>query len=117
MTEPSPQKDERIEILFRNGTITVVGIVLAFSLGFLTHWAANPVPWQKIHLVAVAPILLGIALQVKALADLLHVESLRRAVHDRATRFFLAGLVLTSVGVGAAILLDVFEVAAHTLIG
>ena len=38
MTEPTPQKDERIEILFRNGTITVVGIVLAFSLGFLTHW-------------------------------------------------------------------------------
>ncbi|WP_165448740.1 hypothetical protein [Rhizobium ruizarguesonis] len=31
-----------IETLFRNGTITVVGVVLSFSLGFLTQWASNP---------------------------------------------------------------------------
>jgi uncharacterized membrane protein len=105
------QPDDRIEILFRNGTITVVGIVVAFSLGFLTQWASNPIPWQQSHLVAVAPIILGIALQMKSLADLLRHESLRRSVHDRAVRFFMVGLILTFVGVGAAILLDVFQVA------
>jgi hypothetical protein len=105
------QPDDRIEILFRNGTITVVGIVVAFSLGFLTQWASNPIPWQQSHLVAVAPIILGIALQMKSLADLLRHESLRRSVHDRAVRFFMVGLILTFVGVGAAILLDVFQIA------
>lgn len=105
------QPDDRIEILFRNGTITVVGIVVAFSLGFLTQWASNPVPWQQSHLVAVAPIILGIALQMKSLADLLRHESLQRLVHDRAVRFFMVGLILTFVGVGAAILLDVFQIA------
>jgi uncharacterized membrane protein len=105
------QPDDRIEILFRNGTITVVGIVVAFSLGFLTQWASNPIPWQQSHPVAVAPIILGIALQMKSLADLLRHESLRRSVHDRAVRFFMVGLILTFVGVGAAILLDVFQIA------
>lgn len=105
------QPDDRIEILFRNGTITVVGIVVAFSLGFLTQWASNPIPWQQSHLVAVAPIIIGIALQMKSLADLLRHESLRRSVHDRAVRFFMVGLILTFVGVGAAILLDVFQIA------
>ncbi len=99
--------EERIEILFRNGTITVVSIVVAFSLGFLTQWASNPIPWQETHVVAVLPIVAGIALQMKALADLLRHESLRRSVHDRAVRFFMAGLILAFAGVGAAILLDV----------
>ena len=117
MDQQDPDKDERIEIVFRNGTITVVGVVVAFSLGFITNWAGNPIPWQKIHLLAVVPILVGIALQVKALSDLLHVESLRRVVHDRAIRFFLAGLILTAIGVGTAILLDVFEFTAVTMMG
>lgn len=111
MADKQPDGDERVEILFRNGTITVVGIVVAFSLGFLTHWAANPIPWQQMHLVAVVPIIAGIALQMKALADLLHQRSLLRSVHDRAVRFFMIGLVLTFVGVGAAILLDVTQLA------
>ena len=111
MADRQPDGDERVEILFRNGTITVVGIVVAFSLGFLTHWASNPIPWQQSHLVAVVPIIAGIALQMKALADLLHQRSLLRSVHDRAVRFFMIGLVLTFVGVGAAILLDVTQLA------
>jgi hypothetical protein len=48
---------------------------------------------------------------MKSLADLLHQESLLRSVHDRAVRFFMIGLVLTFVGVGAAILLDVTQLA------
>ena len=117
MTEPGPENDERIEIIFRNGTITVVGIVVAFSLGFLTHWAANPIPWEQVHLLAVVPILTGIALQMKALSDLLHLQSLRRSVHDRAIHIFLAGLILTFGGVGAAILLDVLQMTGSTVLG
>lgn len=105
--------EERVEPVFRNGTITVVGIVLAFSLGFVTNWAANPIPWHRIDLLAVIPILIGIGLQIKSLADLMHVESLERRRHDRATRIFMGGLLFTAAGVAVAILLDVFRITGE----
>lgn len=113
MDEQDPKKD-LIEPVFRNGTVTTVGILLAFSLGFITHWAANPIPWQSYHLVAVLPILVGIALQMRALAMLLDTKSLQRSIHARANRIFITGLVLTACGVGGAILLDFFEIAGKS---
>ncbi|MBZ9862255.1 hypothetical protein [Mesorhizobium sp. CA12] len=107
-------RDERVEPVFRNGTITIVGILLAFSLGFITHWAANPIPWQTYHLIAVVPILVGIALQIRALAILLDIKSLQRSIHDRASRIFLAGLIFAACGVALAILLDFFDISAKS---
>ncbi|PZV34493.1 hypothetical protein [Mesorhizobium kowhaii] len=111
MDEHDP-KEELIETIFRNGTITVVGILLAFSLGFVTHWAANPMPWRLYDLFAIVPILVGIALQMRALSILLDMSSLRRPIYERANRIFMAGVILTACGVGLAILLDVFEMSA-----
>lgn len=107
-------KEDLIEPVFRNGTVTAVGILLAFSLGFVTHWAANPIPWQTYHLVAVLPILVGIALQMRALSLLLDIKSLQRRVYERANRIFIAGLVFTACGVGLAILLDFFDIATKS---
>ncbi|MDX8440105.1 hypothetical protein [Mesorhizobium australafricanum] len=113
MDEQDP-KEEVVETVFRNGTVTTVGILLAFSLGFITHWAANPIPWQTYHLVAVLPILVGIALQMRALAMLLDMKSLQRRVFERANRIFITGLIFTACGVGAAILLDFFDIAVKS---
>jgi len=107
-------KDEQVETTFRNGTVTTVGILLAFSLGFITHWAANPIPWRTYHLVAVLPILVGIALQMRALAMLLDIKSLQRRIFERANRIFIIGLIFTACGVGGAILLDFFDIAAKS---
>jgi hypothetical protein len=85
-----------------------------FSLGFITHWAANPIPWQTYHLIAVLPILVGIALQMRALAMLLDIKSLQRRIFERANRIFITGLVFTACGVGAAILLDFFDIAVKS---
>jgi hypothetical protein len=105
------EPDELIETIFRNGTLTVVGIVLAFSLGFVTHWAANPIPWQPEDGFALLPILLGIALQIKALSELLKHQCLKKQRFERANRIFMTGLLLTSGGVALAILFDFFEVS------
>ncbi|MER9231672.1 hypothetical protein NKI56_06145 [Mesorhizobium sp. M0622] len=113
MGEHDPN-EEPIETVFRNGTITTVGILLAFSLGFITHWAANPIPWQTYHLLAVLPILIGIGLQMRALAMLLDTKSLQRRVYERASRFFMTGLIFTGCGVGLAILLDFFEISTKS---
>ncbi|TPN74908.1 hypothetical protein FJ987_28565 [Mesorhizobium sp. CU2] len=113
MDEQAP-KEELVETTFRNGTVTTVGILLAFSLGFITHWAANPIPWQAYHLIAVLPILVGIALQMRALAMLLDIKSLQRRIFERANRIFITGLVFTACGVGGAILLDFFAIATRS---
>ena len=60
MNKPPPT----IDATFRNGSMTAVGIILGFSLSFITRWGANPVPWQVVDLVAVVPLLAGIAFQV-----------------------------------------------------
>ncbi|MCA0051658.1 hypothetical protein LB577_32665 [Mesorhizobium sp. B283B1A] len=113
MDEQDPEED-LIETVFPNGTVTTVGILLAFSLGFITHWAANPIPWQTYHLVAVLPILAGIALQMRALSLPLDTKSLQRRVFGRANRIFIAGLVFTACGVGMTILLDFFDIATRS---
>ncbi|MDX8537413.1 hypothetical protein RFM23_07230 [Mesorhizobium abyssinicae] len=113
MDEQDPKQD-LIEPVFRNGTVTTVGILLAFSLGFITHWAANPIPWQTYHLLAVLPILVGIALQMRALSLLLDVSSLQKPIYERANRIFITGLIFTASGVGLAILLDFFEIAGKS---
>lgn len=103
--------DDLIETIFRNGTLTVVGIVLAFSLGFVTHWAANPIPWQAEDGFALLPMLVGIVLQIRALSHLLKHDCLKKRAFERASRIFMRGLILTSGGVILAILLDFFEVS------
>lgn len=113
MGEHDPN-EEPIETVFRNGTITTVGILLAFSLGFITHWAANPIPWEIYHLAAVVPILIGIALQIRALRLLLDITSLQRRVYERANRIF--SLIFTACGVGLAMLLDFYDLSTKSAV-
>jgi len=110
MSDPGPDR-HNIELLFRNGSVTVVGVLTGFSLTFLTAWAANPVPWQLHDLIGMAPLAAGIVCQLIALAVLLHPNSLERARYDRAIRIFLAGLILVSCGVALAIGVDAFTIA------
>lgn len=95
-----------IETVFRNGTITVVGVVLSFSLGFLTQWASNPIPWTIADLPTLFLISIGVGLQLRSLALLLRTESLKKSVYDRASRYFLRGIVTTGSGVFVAIVID-----------
>jgi hypothetical protein len=105
---------ECIEAVFRNGSVTVVGVVAGFSLSFLTAWAANPLPWQLHDLVGLVPLMIGIALQLAALAGLLQPSSLERPRYDRAVRLFLIGLVLVAAGVVIAIGIDAVKVAERS---
>jgi hypothetical protein len=104
--EPSPQRTS-IDATFRNGSLTAIGVVAGFSLGFLSRWAATPGEWSNADLVAVAAITLGIAFQIKALASLLSVTSLILTRYNRAVRIFMIGLILVAVGVVLAIFADI----------
>jgi hypothetical protein len=111
-----PASDEpRIDSTFRNGSVTAVGIILGFSLGFLSQWASNPIAWSAVDIAAAAPIITGIGLQGKAFADLLSTQSLILANYDRARRIFLIGLGLVAGGVAVAIILDILGLGPRTL--
>jgi len=112
---PATEGEKQIDASFRNGTVTAVGIVLGFSLGFLSHWAANPIAWSKVDILAALPLIAGIGLQVKALADLLSTSSLLARNYNRAKHLFILGLLLVSAGVAAAILLDILGLGPRTL--
>ncbi len=102
---------------FRNGSVTVVGVVTAFSLGFLTAWGTAPSPWTLRDLIAVTPIGAGVVLQLWSLAAMLSVRSLELAYYNRAIRVFLVGLVVVSLGVGVALVASVQMVSdAHHVI-
>jgi hypothetical protein len=107
--------DGRIDATFRNGSVTAVGIVLGFSLGFLSQWASNPIAWSRVDIVAALPLIAGTALQGKAFADLLSIRSLNLSNYERARTTFLIGLGLAAMGIALAILLDILGLGPRTL--
>jgi hypothetical protein len=104
-----------IDSTFRNGSLTAIGVVVGFSLGFLSRWASTPGEWARSDLVAVTAITLGIALQIKALAELLSRQSLAAHRYDRAVRIFLTGLILVAIGVVLAIFAEVLGLGGNIL--
>ena len=106
---------KRIDATFRNGSVTACGIILGFSLGFLSQWAANPIAWSRVDIAAAIPIMVGIVFQGKAFADLLSVNSLIASNYERARNVFLAGLALVALGIAVAILLDILGLGPRTL--
>ena len=80
--EPLPVR-KQIDSTFRNGSVTAIGVVLAFSLGFLNNWSSLPTAWIPEDLIAVALIAGGIAFQIWAMAGMLSVASLEVPVYQR----------------------------------
>jgi len=97
-----PHKDQtpqRLEASFRIGSMTTVGVLAAFSLTFLTTWAALPGRWQLYDLFGLAVMVIGSILQLVAIALLLRADSLERPRYDYAVRWFLIGLALVMLGI------------------
>jgi hypothetical protein len=101
--------EQLVEMLFRNGTLTVSGILLSFSLSFVTQWANNPVAWTLTDLPTVILLSAGIVCQITALVKLLRHDSVKRTMYDRATRYMVAGVSLTGTGVISAMVIDLIK--------
>ncbi len=106
---PQPAKEEtpqRIEVGFRIGSFAAIGVLAAFSLTFLTTWAALPGRWQTYDLFGLAFMMVGSFFQLVSIALLLRVDSLERPRYERAARWFLIGLVLVMVGITVSLVGD-----------
>jgi hypothetical protein len=116
MSKSPPKSTAKIDATFRNGSMTAIGIILGFSLSFITRWGANPVPWQVVDLFAVVPLLTGIAFQIWAFATMLKPESIEIEVYTRAKNHFLLGLMGVLAGTGIAILLDILKLSTPDML-
>ena len=103
--EPTP----RIDATFRNGSLTAIGIVLGFSLGFTAQWATDDSPWILSDYVAAIALTIGIVLQIMSLAEMLEVNSLEIPVYQRAKNHFMHGLMVTAVGIALVIVVNAVQ--------
>jgi hypothetical protein len=115
MSEPGP--DDRIDATFRNGSLTAAGIILGFSLNFISLWVSNPNNWSRIDILPMLFLTVGIALQVKVFADLLARDSLVASKYDRSRRLFLIGLIIVAVGMGIALINDILGLGSMQMLG
>jgi hypothetical protein len=112
-----PDPEERIDATFRNGSLTAAGIILGFSLNFISTWVSNPNDWSAIDILPMLFLVAGIAVQVKVFADLLARDSLIAAKYDRCRRLFLIGLSIVAVGMGIALVNDILGLGKMRLLG
>ncbi|MBY3484607.1 hypothetical protein [Rhizobium laguerreae] len=115
MSEPDP--DEKIDATFRNGSLTAAGIILGFSLNFVSVWVSNPNDWSRIDILPMLFLTVGIAVQVKVFADLLARDSLFAAKYDRSRRLFLIGLGIVAAGMGVALVNDILGLGRMRMLG
>ena len=106
------EKSSEIDSTFRNGSVTAIGVVLSFSLGFLNNWASQPAVWRAPDLAAIATIAAGLGCQFRALAGMLSITSLQLPVYKRLIRIFLVGLALVVGGVAIALTGDAIVFSA-----
>ena len=62
-----PDIPERIADTHRNGSRTAIGIVLGFSLTFLSTWSQSPGEWKTEGIPVILLLLAGIAVQFTSL--------------------------------------------------
>ncbi|MFG1298624.1 hypothetical protein V5F49_02395 [Xanthobacter sp. V3C-3] len=103
---------QAIDPVFRNGSVTAIGVVVGFSLAFLANWALSPGRWHGPAVVAFVLLGLGIGFQIRALAGMLELGSLEQLRYERLVRSFVRGIYLTAAGVLLALLADVTGLAA-----
>lgn len=93
----------------RSGSITGVGIVLGFSLTFLWQFSTAPDPWTLRGVFPLIAILIGIALQMRALFGVLGLPPLSVRRHKTVLAIFLAGVGFVLTGLAAKLTIDVWH--------
>lgn len=112
MTEEKPPP-ERIDSSFRYGSAIMIGVIAGFSLGFLTSWAANPLPWEWPDLFGLIPLVIGVVLELISVWMLLDPRSLEMRYYMRSIRFFKVGVILVGIGVTLAVAVDYVALTQH----
>ncbi len=85
---------------YRQGVITAITVMLGFSLYFLRFWNFEaPGTWSALSVFAASLIVLSVSAQLVALWRSLQVADDAEPIYQVTLRWFLAGVVLSLLGV------------------
>ena len=88
---------------YRQGVVTAISVILGFALYFLRFWSLEaPGNWSWISLFAAVPVVLSIVCLAVALWRSLQVADDDEPVYRKTLKWFLAGLMLSVIGVFAS---------------
>ena len=97
---------------YRQGVVTAISVILGFALYFLRFWSIEaPGDWTWISVIAALPVVLSIMCLAIALWRSLQVADDDERVYRKTLKWFLAGVLLSMVGVlaGAFALSGLFD--------
>ena len=101
--EKKPPAGPGLPVGYRQGVITAITVMLAFSLYFLRFWNFEaPGAWNSLSVIAAGLIVVSILIQLVALWRSLQVADESEAVYRRTLQWFLAGIVSVLLGVMVA---------------
>ncbi|MDW6021164.1 hypothetical protein SAZ10_05230 [Mesorhizobium sp. BAC0120] len=101
--EKKPPSAPGLPVGYRQGVITAITVMLAFSLYFLRFWNFEaPGAWNSLSVVAAGLIVIAILIQLVALWRSLQIADEREPVYRRTLQWFLAGIVAVLLGVMVA---------------
>lgn len=101
-----PDSGPPVSDVFRNGSLTAIGIVVGFSLAFFSSWVFDESPWTWWDVPAFLFMGAGVAYQMVALFQLLRPDSVDRPKYLRTIKLFRAGLIIFASGVALDRILD-----------
>ena len=88
---------------YRQGVVTAISVILGFSLYFLRFWSLEaPGDWTWVSFCAAVLIILSIACLAVALWRSLQVADDDEPIYRKTLKWFLAGVLLSVVGVIAS---------------
>lgn len=114
--QPAPQppgpgaggQDAVVPVGYRQGCITAISVLLAFSLAFWRYWSFEaPGQWTPVSMLVEIAIVLAAALQAVALFRSLRVEDDRVPEYHRTQRWLLASGLVLIAALGGALVDDV----------
>lgn len=93
-----PTRDDRVSDDGRNGLITAIGIVLAFSLTFFGQWSLGDDPWEARDLGPVSFMCIGNSLLLISLYRALvpYTQTVKR--YTVTAQLFLVGILVMMLG-------------------
>lgn len=84
---------------YRQGIITAITVLLGFSLAFLRFWSFEaPGEWSWRGVVATAPLVVAIVLQIVALLRSLRLEDDAPSEYRRTVRYVIASAIVLLLG-------------------
>jgi hypothetical protein len=92
---------------YREGLLTAITVFIAFSLAFLKYWSLEtPGRWTWLGVLSLAPLVVGLGLQLVALFRSLDLGDDEETHYRRTVGCFRWGVVAVLAGVVISILLE-----------